>query len=401
MKPFARLHKALPRGVWVLGLVSLLMDVSSEMVHGLLPVFLVSVLGASATAIGLIEGVGEGIALVTRMFSGVISDWLGRRKALIVAGYLLGTLTKPLFALAQGVGLVFGARSLDRFGKGLRGAPRDALIADLTPADRLGAAFGLRQALDSLGAVLGPLLAVILMTLTADNFRLIFWLAVFPGLAAVTLLITLVRDPETTRRPGRVRLRLRELRQLGRGYWLALGLGVIFTLARFSEAFLLLRAEDLGLSANLIPLVLLLLSLFYALGAYPAGSLSDRLGRELLLGLGLLFLLGADLVLAAATNIPLVMLGAGLWGLHLAFTQGLFAALVADTSTPQLRGTAFGLYGFATGLAILLASLLAGELWDSYGAPIPFYVGAGLASLALLGLWFRTGLPIRPKGLDK
>jgi len=376
------------------------MDISSEMVHGLLPVFLVS-LGASATAIGLIEGVGEGIALITRMFSGAISDRLKHRKALIVAGYLLGTLSKPLFAVAYGVGLVFGARSLDRFGKGLRGAPRDALIADLTPADRLGAAYGLRQALDSLGAALGPLLAVILMTIGGDNFRLVFWVAVLPGMAAVSLLIALVRDPSVTRVAGRLRPRLSELRQLNRSYWLILCLGIIFTLARFSEAFLLLRAEDLGLSARLVPMVLLLLSLFYALGAYPAGTLSDRLGRVPLLGLGLIFLLGGDLMLAAATDLRLSMAGTALWGLHLAFSQGLFSAMIADTSNSQLRGTAFGIYGFATGLAILLASLLAGHLWDLLGPPAPFYAGAGFSGLALLGLWLVNGWTNQQKGLDK
>ncbi len=397
MKASAVSHTSLPRSIWVLGLVSLLMDISSEMVHGLLPVFLVS-LGASATAIGLIEGFGEGLALITRMFSGVISDWLGRRKVLIVAGYLLGTLTKPLFAVAHGAGLVFGARSLDRFGKGLRGAPRDALIADLTPAAQRGAAYGLRQALDSLGAVLGPLLAVALMILTAGNFRLVFWLAVLPGLAAVILLTTKIQEPDQTNQYSRFPLRFRELRLLGRSYWLLLGLGVIFTLARFSEAFLLLRAEELGLSDRLVPLVLVLLSLFYSLGAYPAGALSDRIGRKKLLTLGLCFLLGADLLLATATSIAQVLVGAGLWGLHLAFTKGLFAALVADTSDQQLRGTAFGLYGLATGLAILVASLLAGQLWDRFDPATTFYAGAVFTSLALLGLLLRAGWGSRSDG---
>jgi len=362
------------------------MDISSEMIHGLLPVFLVGVLGAGAATVGLIEGAGEGLALITRVFSGYLSDRLARRKGLIVSGYLLGTLTKPLFALAGGPGLVFAARLLDRFGKGLRGAPRDALIAELAPAHQWGAAYGLRQALDSVGAFAGPLLAVAIMALTADDYRAVFWLAGLPGIVAVAILVLGVREPVAhAARPARPPINAADLRRMGRAYWLVIGTGVVFALARFSEAFLLLRAEAVGLAPGRVPLVLVVISLVYALGAYPAGHLSDRIGRLRLLGAGLVFLILADLLLAAATGIWLVAAGAGLWGLHLAFTQGLFSALVADTSTAEARGTAFGVYGLVTGVAVLLASVLAGGLWDRFGAPAAFLAGAVFAVLALFG----------------
>jgi MFS family permease len=376
----------LPRGIWALGLVSAFMDISSEMIHGLLPAFLVTVIGASATSVGLIEGAGEGFALITRVFSGYLSDRLERRKGLIVSGYLLGTLTKPLFALAGGVGLVFGARLLDRFGKGLRGAPRDALIADLVPAHQWGSAYGLRQALDSVGAFIGPLLAVAIMALTADDYRAVFWLAALPGAVAVTILIAGVREPaRPSAKPARLPLNATDLRRLGRPYWQVLAAGVVFSMARFSEAFLLLRAEDTGLAPGMVPLVLVIISLVYALGAYPVGWLSDRVGRLHLLGAGLAFLIIADLILAAATGVWQVAAGAALWGLHLAFTQGLFSALVADTSAASVRGTAFGVYGLVTGVAVLLASVLAGWLWDRYGAPATFLAGALFSLLALAG----------------
>jgi MFS family permease len=376
----------LPRGIWALGLVSAFMDISSEMIHGLLPAFLVTVIGASATSVGLIEGAGEGFALITRVFSGYLSDRLKRRKSLIVSGYLLGTLTKPLFALAGGVGLVFGARLLDRFGKGLRGAPRDALIADLAPAHQWGAAYGLRQALDSVGAFVGPLLAVAIMALTADDYRTVFWLAGLPGAVAVTVLIWGVREPAgRTMKPVSLPVNATDLRRLDRAYWQVLGVGIVFSMARFSEAFLLLRAESAGLAPGRVPLVLVIISLVYALGAYPVGWLSDRVGRLRLLGAGLAFLILADLILAAASGVWQVTAGAALWGMHLAFTQGLFSALVADTSAVSVRGAAFGVYGLVTGVAVLMASVLAGWLWDRYGAPATFLAGALFSLLALTG----------------
>jgi len=379
-------QRPLPKTIWALGFVSLFMDISSEIIHSLLPLFMVSVLGASLTTVGFIEGLGEGLALIVRVFSGTLSDKLGKRKFLLVMGYSMGTLSKPLFALAQGAGLVATARSLDRIGKGLRGAPRDALVADLTPEDQRGAAYGLRQSLDSIGAFVGPMAAIVLMMLLANDFRSVFWLAVIPGAIAVTLLITVIKEPaKPASASNKDHLSATDVPALGSVYWLVLTVGMVFTLARFSEAFLLVRAQDVGLAAQWIPGILALLSLFYALGAYPAGKLSDRIGRGRLLNAGLLLLLLSHITLATATHYVHVAIGAALWGLHMAFTQGIFAALIADITGHQRRGTAFGLFGLASGIAVLLASVIAGLLWDQFGAAATFYAGALFTLLTLAG----------------
>ena len=376
----------IPRTVWALGFVSLFMDISSEMIHSLLPVFLVSVLHTSALSVGVIEGVAEATALITKTFSGVLSDRLGKRKVLAVAGYALGALTKPLFALAHGVELVFTARFLDRIGKGVRGAPRDALVADVTPAGSRGAAYGLRQSLDTVGAFVGPLLAMALMLATGGNFRVVFWVAIIPGLLAVAILTAGVREPpglstEQRRQP----IRRPDLKGLGTPFWLVVSIGSVFTLARFSEAFLLLRAESVGAAASMIPAMMVLMNLVYSLTAYPMGHLSDRLGRTGLMAAGLVVLIAADLLLAFSATIWQVAAGTALWGLHLGLTQGLLAALVADTAGEHFRGTAFGIFNMACGVAMLVASLLAGWLWDRFGAPVTFFTGAGFAVAALTG----------------
>jgi len=377
----------IPQGIWALGLVSLFMDISSEVIHGLLPVFLVTVIGANVATVGFIEGLGEAVALIVRVFSGALSDRLRHRKPLIVAGYLLGTLSKPLFALAYGVNLVITARVSDRIGKGLRGAPRDALIADLTPAAIRGAAYGLRQTLDSLGAFIGPLLGIVLMFALDNAYRSVFWLALIPGFISVSILILFVREPVRQHStPDTRRLLFKEIQTLPKRFWLVLAIGVVFTLARFSEAFLLLRAEKLGLAPHWVPGILLIMSLFYALTAYPAGHLSDRVGRVSLLCVGLGFLICADILLALAPHVSWVVIGAGLWGIHMGFTQGLFSALVADTANANMRGTAFGVYGLATGLAILIASVFAGWLWDLYGPRATFLAGVGFSSVTLIAL---------------
>jgi MFS family permease len=384
----------IPAGVWTLGFVSLLMDVSSEMIHGLLPVYLVSVLGASALAVGAIEGVAESTALITRIFSGAISDWLGKRKLLAGLGYGLAALTRPIFPLANSVGWVVAARFIDRIGKGLRGAPRDALIADIAPAHLRGASFGLRQALDTVGAFLGPAIAILLMVVSHDNFRLVFWWAVLPAVLCVVLLVLAVREPPAPPRPAKVRfpLALSELRRLGPRFWLVAGVAAVFTLARFSEAFLILRARSLGLGEAYAPAVLVVMNMVYALSAYPAGALSDRVGRRgvFLAGIGLL--IASDLALAAAPSLAGVAAGLVLWGLHMGFTQGLLGALVADTAPADLRGTGFGALNLVTGLATLAASLIAGALWDRVGPPATFMAGGVLAlvSLAGVGLASRT-----------
>ncbi|WP_066157477.1 MFS transporter [Hydrogenophaga pseudoflava] len=387
MKPHTSARTKLPAAIWVLGFVSLLMDISSEMIHSLLPLFMVGTLGASALVVGLVEGLAEATALVVKVFSGVLSDWWGRRKGLAVAGYALGALSKPLFALAPGMGLVLTARLLDRVGKGVRGAPRDALVADIAPPDMRGAAFGLRQSLDTVGAFLGPLLAVGLMLLWANDFRAVFWVAVVPGLLAVALLVTGVREPD---RPAGQRrdnpIRRENLRRLGGGYWWVVGVGAVFTLARFSEAFLVLRAEQSGVPLALVPLVMVAMNGVYAASAYPFGRLADRMDHRTLLALGLVVLIAADLVLASGTHWWTLLAGVALWGVHMGMTQGLLATMVADTAPADLRGTAFGFFNLVSGGALLLASVVAGVLWDRLGASFTFHAGAVFSALALGGL---------------
>ena len=377
----------IPSGIWVLGFVSLLMDISSEMIHSLLPLFMVTILGTSAMAVGLVEGLAESLALVVKVFSGTLSDYLGKRKGLAVFGYTLGALTKPLFAVASSIDLVLTARLLDRVGKGVRGAPRDAMVADLAPPHLRGAAFGLRQSLDTVGALLGPLLAVGLMLLWANDFRAVFWVAVIPGLMAVGLLLFGIQEPVQRQPAVRTNpIRRDNLLRLGSAYWWVVGIGAVFTLARFSEAFLVLRAQHGGIPIALVPLVMVAMNSIYSLSAYPFGKLSDRMSRMKLLILGLLVLIAADLVLAVNDHWAVVVLGIGLWGLHMGMTQGLLATMVADTAPADLRGTAFGFFNLASGLAMLIASVLAGFLWDQFGASFTFYAGAVFCGIAVMGL---------------
>ncbi|MFZ3034848.1 MAG: MFS transporter [Parvibaculum sp.] len=379
----------LPRSIVALGLVSLFMDVSSEMIHSLLPVFLVTVLGASALSVGFIEGVAEATASIAKVFSGVISDWMGRRKPLVLLGYGLAALTKPLFPLAQGVGAVFTARFIDRIGKGIRGAPRDALIADLAPLHLRGASFGLRQSLDTVGAFAGPLLAIALMLLTSDNFKFVFWIAVIPAFIALTLIILVVREPEHAEKsdPTPFPLQRSEISKLPGAFWFVVAVAVVFTLARFSEAFLILKAINIGMPIATAPAVMVLMNIVYALAAYPAGVLAEgKNGRNKMLIIGLLLLILADLTLALGTDLWAVGLGVILWGLHMGFTQGVLATLIADTSPVALRGTAFGIFNLVTGGALLLASILAGGLWETSGPEATFLAGAGFAGISLLGM---------------
>lgn len=383
----------LPAGIWVLGFVSLLMDISSEMIHSLLPLFMVGTLGMSVALVGLLEGLAEATALIVKVFSGVLSDWFGKRKPLALLGYGLGAATKPLFALAAGSWgphMVFGARLLDRVGKGIRGAPRDALVADIAAPGQRGAAFGLRQSLDTVGAFLGPLLAVGLMLLWANDFRAVFALAITPALLCVALLALGVREPERPPAERRVNpISKVNLQRLPRAYWWVVGVGALFTLARFSEAFLVLRAEQTGVALALVPLVMVAMNLVYSLSAYPFGKLSDRVSRQRLLLAGLAVLVLADLVLAASAHWTGLLLGVALWGLHMGMTQGLLAALVADAAPVDLRGTAYGFFNLVSGVAMLLASVLAGLLWQWFGPAWTFGAGAVFCVLTMLGMWLR------------
>ena len=377
----------IPAGIWVLGFVSLLMDVSSEMIHALLPVYLVTVLGTSALTVGVIEGIAEATAAITKIFSGALSDWLGKRRALVAFGYGLAAFTKPIFPLATSVGWLVAARFIDRVGKGIRGAPRDALIADIAPPALRGASFGLRQSLDTVGAFVGPLLAIVVMALAADDIPVVFWVAVVPAFLSFGLTFT-VKEPE--RPPGlrqvRSPLSFAELGRLGRAYWLVVAVATVFTLARFSEAFLILRAQSAGLPIALVPAVMVLMNIAYALSAYPAGVLSDKVDRVTVLFIGLALLVAADLALGLSPGLAGVGVGVVLWGLHMGFTQGLLATLVADAAPAELRGTAFGMFNLLPGLALLAASIVAGALWDAAGPAGTFVAGAVFAGLALLGL---------------
>jgi MFS family permease len=377
----------IPGSIWALGFVSLLMDVSSELIHSLLPVFMFTVLGVSAFTIGLIEGAAEATALIVKVFSGAISDYWGKRKPLAILGYGLGAISKPLFALATGAGLVVVARLIDRVGKGIRGAPRDALVADITPPELRGAAFGLRQSLDTVGAFLGPLLAMGLMLLWANDFRAVFWVAIIPAFLAVALLFFGVQEPERLQDGKRVNpIRRENLRRLPGAYWWVVGIGAVFTLARFSEAFLVLRAQQGGLPIAFTPLVLIGMNVIYAVSAYPFGKLSDSMSHSKLLAWGLVVLIAADAALAYSNHWGWVWAGISLWGLHMGMTQGLLATMVADTAPADLRGTAYGFFNLMSGIAMLVASALAGLLWDRFGAPFTFIAGGLFCVLTLVAI---------------
>ena len=377
---------SLPAGVWALGIVSLCMDASSELVHALLPLYVTGTLGAGASVLGLLEGVAEATAAIVKVFSGAISDYVGRRKPLVVIGYALAAITKPVFPLAQTLPLVFAARFVDRIGKGIRGAPRDALLAEITSPAQRGAAFGLRQSLDSVGAFIGPLLAIALMLLFADDVRAVLWAAVVPAALAVVVLVIGVREPEVVGSGGGRRLQWRDVREFDALYWLVVAGGAVFTLARFSEAFLILLGAQQGLRPALAPLVMVVMAAVYAASAYPAGLWADRGRPRTILVCGLAVLVTADLVLATAYGPLGVLVGAALWGVHLGLTQGLLSKLVADAAPARLLGTAYGVFNLISGVALLFASVIAGVLWERYGAPTTFIAGACFAALAAMML---------------
>ena len=380
--------KDIPAGIWALGFVSMLVDVSSEMIHALLPVYLVTVLGASALTVGVIEGVAEATASITKVFSGALSDWLRTRKSLVALGYGLAAISKPIFPLASSIGWVVTARLIDRVGKGIRDAPRDALMADIAPTNLRGASIGLRQSMDTIGAFVGPSVAIALMWWTSNNYTFVFWIAVIPAFMAVAVVLLAVREPE---RPAELRtvrfpLSLPELKRLGGAYWWVVIVAAVFTLARFSEAFLILRANAVGLPVSLVPLVLVVMNIVYALSAYPAGVLSDRVKRTGVLITGFGCLVVADLILAFSNGFVGLTIGVGLWGLHMGQTQGLLSTLVADAAPEELRGTAYGVFNLVTGVALLVASIMAGTLWDWSGPQTTFLAGAAFTLLALIAL---------------
>ena len=382
-------HPAMPKSIWAIGFVSLFMDISSELIHSLLPMFMLSVLGLSTIVIGAIEGVASAIAMTVKVFSGALSDYWQKRKGLTVLGYGLSAGVKPLFALASSLDWIVSAKFLDRLGKGIRGAPRDALIADITPKSILGAAYGLRKSLDSVGAFVGPLLAIALMALWANDFRVVFWFACIPAVLAMILLIFVVKEPaKTTVNEKRSNPIKREnLKRLSKTYWFVVAIAAMCTLARFSEAFLLLRAEDGGLALHLVPLVFVVMNLVYALSAYPVGKLSDNVSRFGLFAIGMVMLIVADLLLAYSGHWTVLLFALVFWGLHMGFTQGILATMVADSADENLRGTAFGIFNLICGLCLLIASTLAGVLWHYFGASATFIAGAIFCGLSLVLLF--------------
>lgn len=397
LRPRATLNR-IPAGIWMLGFVSLLMDMSSEMIHSLLPMFMVGVLGVSMLTVGIIEGLAESTALIVRVFSGVISDYFGKRKPLTVFGYALGALSKPLFALATGASAITAARLIDRTGKGIRGAPRDALVADIAPAQLRGAAFGLRQSLDTVGAFAGPLLGVGFMLLWTNDFRAVFWLSLIPAALAVLLLVFGVREPAHARpHAGKNPIQRANLKRLGAAYWWVVAIGAAFTLARFSEAFLVLKAQEAGVAMALVPLVMVAMNVVYAAAAYPFGALSDRVDSAGLLTGALAVLIAADLLLALSRHWSGVIAGVVLWGVHMAMSQGLLAKMVADAAPADLRGTAYGFFNLVSGIALLVASALAGLLWQELGSAATFYAGAAFSVLTIAGLLAKRRIRPRAK----
>lgn len=380
--------RKLPTGIWVLGLGSMFMDISSELIHSVLPVFMVTFLGTSMITVGMVEGLAEAAAAIAKMFSGALSDYLGKRKFLLVSGYALAAVTKPVFPLATSINWVLAGRFVDRIGKGLRGAPRDALVADIAPPELRGAAYGLRQALDSIGAFIGPMLAVVFMVCLSNDIRKVMWVAVVPAFITVAMLVLFLREPEHKGASNGKPLTLTDTGRLPLRYWLVVLLSAVFTLARFSEAFLVLRAQNVGLSLAYVPIVMIVMNLFYSGFAYPLGVASDRISHRTLLLAGLALLITADLILAVASSPLPVFAGTAVWGLHMACTQGLLAKLVADTVPVDLRGTSFGIFNLISGGALLLASVIAGTLWSLYGPAATFTAGAGFALIAAFGLLF-------------
>lgn len=376
----------MPPSIWLLGVVSMLTDISSEMVHSLLPMFLMTSMGASVFIVGLIEGLAEFTALILKIFSGALSDYWGRRKGLVLAGYALSAFTKPIFPLAMSVPVVLGARLVDRLGKGVRDAPRDALIADMTPASLRGAAFGLRQSLDTIGAFIGPIIAVLLMAVWAYDIRIVFWLACIPAVMAVVLLFFVKEEVREQSATLQNPLNISLLKMLGKSYVWVVVLGGLLGLARFSDAFLVLRAFNSGIPMMFVPLIMVVMNVVYAASAYPFGKLSDRVGHVKLLGFGIFSLVIANLSFALGSHWIYVVVGVAFWGLHMGLTQGVMASWIAMVTPANLRGTGYGFYNLVLGFAMLFASVMGGLLWDYWGASYTFVASAiiGLISLLLL-----------------
>ena len=372
----------IPRNVWILGFISLFMDLSSEIYHALLPAFITIALGLPATALGAIDGIAEATANFSKLFSGRFSDRSLKRKPWVMAGYGIAAVSKPLFPLAASAPAVMTARFFDRIGKGIRGAPRDAMLADESPPEIRGRAFGLRQTLDTIGALAAPLVAIGLMALFAGNIRSVFWIAIIPAAISFLLAALALREPEQHLAPLKRSPFFAGFRDLNKDTKRLLQVGFLFTLARFSESFLILKGIEVGLSGALSPLTLAMFNLAFVVLAYPAGALSDKMSPRAIIMVGIIVLIAGNLIFATTSGFSGLTLGAILWGAHMAMTQGIFSRMIADSAPEHLRATSFGAFWFVTGFATILASLGAGWLWDREGSSAVFLMSAAIAAAA-------------------
>lgn len=354
------------------------------MIFPLLPAFLVGVLGASATSLGLIEGVAEGTSALLKLVAGRVADKTGRLKGLTTLGYTISGIAKPLVALATLPWHVLGVRFSDRVGKGIRSAPRDALLAASATEETMGRAFGVHRAMDTAGAMLGPLVAFAILALAPGEYRLVFGLAAIPALLSVFVLIAFVRDRRPESLPANADPSLAGAGQLGGKFWKLLAIVAVFSLGNSSDAFALLRAQDLGVPAALLPILWFGFNSLYTAVAWRSGGWSDRVGRRRVLVVGLLIYAASYAAFAAAGNVLQVVGAFALYGLYYGFTEGVLRAAIADAVPSNRRGTAYGVYYAVTGGLALVASLGAGWLWDVYGPAVPFGMGAGLALVAAL-----------------
>ena len=378
------------RNVFIAGLVSFFMDVSSEMIYPLVPLFLSNVLGVNKSIIGLIEGIAESTASLLKVFSGWFSDRIGNRKWLMAAGYSISTLSRPIVSLATGWQHILGSRFMDRFGKGIRTAPRDAIIAESSEKTHLGRAFGLHRSMDTMGAVVGPALAFLLLGLFSNNYRMVFWLSIIPGTIAVLLIIFFITEKKKVSLPHSDRPKL-TLKHFDWRFKFFVVIAAVFAIGNSSDVFLILRAQQVGVPIVMIPVVYLLFNLVYSLSSIPAGIAADRFGKKrvILLGFILFAILYYGFAIAKDTTAIWVLFG--FYGLFMGLTEGIQKAFLATIIPPDFKATAFGVYNSAVGIAMFPASLIGGWLWDHVSPSATFYFGSITAGLsAILFIVFIT-----------
>lgn len=367
------------------------MKISSVIVFTLSPLFMTQVLGASIFAVGILEGILEVITLLARIFSGIISDYIHKRKSIIVVGYIFALISRPFLALATRMEDVFLGRAFDRIGNGLDATPRDALVGDLAPPQIKGACYGLRESLSRAGSFAGALLVMALLWLTEGNFSLVFWIGSIPTVLALMVLVIFVKDSpnqQAQHKKPTHKFKLKDLKKLPLPFWLILLLSGLFMLSNFSGAFLILRAEQTGLDLHLTSLVMIIQNLATAGTAYPVGYLSDKMGRRSMMGVGIVLIVCSDLLLAWGGSLYTILGGVLLWGAEIGITQSILAVFLADTCPQDLRGTGFGLFHFINGCCLLLANVFAGWIWHDVNPSAMFLASAVMASCSAFVLPF-------------